>query len=89
MEGDMDTHKHQCPACGTVWEHGDNCSFVGLDSTFEQAHSCPECGTFQNVKYFGPADPDHVGECVLGSEERYENHAVVDRLGIAEDVWTA
>jgi hypothetical protein len=69
-----------------VWEHGDNCSWANLDSTFEQAHSCPECGTFQNRKYYGAEEPQHVGECVLGEGEYYIDR-VADRF--AEGLWTA
>lgn len=41
-------HKHQCPACGCIWEHGDDC----VDS--ESAHTCPRCGERQWFKYNGP-----------------------------------
>lgn len=31
----METHKHQCFYCKTVWEHGDNCALI------KAAHICP------------------------------------------------
>lgn len=31
-------HKHKCPRCGNVWQHGDN------NAGDAQAHMCPECG---------------------------------------------
>ena len=44
------SHKHQCPDCGTVWEHSDFCA--GSD----EAHSCPKdgCGGVSWRKYDGP-----------------------------------
>lgn len=38
---ETDTHKHKCPKCGKVWEHGSDCRGN------EQAHECPKCGTIQ------------------------------------------
>lgn len=35
------THSHRCPACGTVWSHGDD-SFGNV-----AAHRCPRCGRVQ------------------------------------------
>lgn len=40
-------HKHKCPSCRCVWEHGDECGGN------EIAHRCPQCGTEQFVKYGG------------------------------------
>lgn len=47
-------HRHQCPICKTVWEHGDNCREAPRE-TFEEAHQCPKAGCegVQRWKYHG------------------------------------
>ena len=44
---DLDTHKHQCPDCGLIWEH--NGDSGGLD----WAHRCPHCKAEQYNRYHG------------------------------------
>jgi predicted nucleic acid-binding Zn-ribbon protein len=31
-------HKHKCPECGYIWEHGEECGGN------EAAHTCSQCG---------------------------------------------
>lgn len=40
-----ETHKHKCPQCGTIWEHGSGCKG---DS---DKHRCPQCNTLQWKTY--------------------------------------
>jgi predicted nucleic acid-binding Zn-ribbon protein len=45
----MMLHRHKCPKCGVVWQHGDEC----LGSN--EAHTCPTygCGTIEKWIYRG------------------------------------
>ncbi len=40
-------HRHKCPVCGTVWEHGEECGAV------PGAHTCPKpgCTGSTRIKY--------------------------------------
>jgi hypothetical protein len=51
MEG---SHKHKCPECGFIWEHGDH--NAGNDET----HECP-CGTMVWTRYHGGGTVDYAG----------------------------
>lgn len=39
-------HRHQCPDCGTVWEHSDD------NSGIKFAHTCPGCGCYKPGAWF-------------------------------------
>jgi hypothetical protein len=49
-------HRHQCPACHSVWEHGN-------DSETRAAHRCPACSHLKLPGpwewYEGPRGPDY------------------------------
>jgi hypothetical protein len=52
------SHQHECGTCGTIWEHGDDCS--GSD----KAHQCPNCGRMQWFIYHGEEQPTYLtGSC--------------------------
>ncbi len=53
------SHRHQCPACRTTWEHGNDCKGDAA------AHQCPGCHRDQRDWYEGVAEPTHVGGCSL------------------------
>jgi hypothetical protein len=46
-------HKHQCQACGTIWQHADAISAWLHDEGVEEAHSCPKCSQVCNDVYSG------------------------------------
>lgn len=35
-------HKHKCPICSFVWEHGAEC-VAANEEVFERSHTCPAC----------------------------------------------
>jgi len=45
-------HRHECPNCGTIWEHSD--AWWDIDKT----HHCPTCSREQLYKYNGPKSPN-------------------------------
>jgi hypothetical protein len=57
--GESLMHKHKCPGCGLVWQHGDICK-----GDWGRAHTCARCGSVQHTIYFGeePAALAHAGE---------------------------
>ena len=46
-------HMHQCPRCGHVWAHENNCNSLATLCAFNDAHRCPKCTTTQVAKYHG------------------------------------
>jgi hypothetical protein len=55
-------HAHRCPACGTVWQHGQS-SFGDAG-----AHSCPACGAMQwHVDVGGRAPAMGLSVCPLSA----------------------
>jgi predicted RNA-binding Zn-ribbon protein involved in translation (DUF1610 family) len=56
-------HKHRCPSCGTVWEHGNNCAMESHD-VYVQSHTCPQCGKAGIIqKYHGDAEANMTQVC--------------------------
>jgi hypothetical protein len=51
-------HKHQCQACGTIWQHADAISAWLHDEGMEEAHSCPKCSQVCNDIYSGRRSAD-------------------------------
>ena len=52
-----DYHRHECPECGFVWEHSDECRNTCTQEEFHKLHKCPECGERQSFKYSGVNAP--------------------------------
>ena len=46
---EQNRHRHKCPKCNTIWEHG------GLAVLVYRAHNCPNCGTEERYIYHDPA----------------------------------
>lgn len=55
-----DTHKHQCPKCMRVWEHGDHCGGCNV------SHICPTvgCNGVQFRQYGGNTAPTFMQSCL-------------------------
>jgi hypothetical protein len=50
-------HKHQCQACGTIWQHADAVAAWLDDEEMEEAHKCPNCDQVRNHLYAGKKLP--------------------------------
>ena len=50
-------HKHQCEACGTIWQHADAVSAWLQDEGMEEAHKCPNCDQSRHRTYSGRRSP--------------------------------
>jgi predicted nucleic acid-binding Zn-ribbon protein len=56
-------HKHRCPRCAAVWQHGDDCIDMIL------AHSCPICGSGSWWKFWGAEEATHeLPSCRAGDD---------------------
>lgn len=59
-------HRHQCPECGTVWEHEnppeDDVSTEAERDLYRSRHKCPGCGCGERWRYTGPLPPAEPGE---------------------------
>jgi len=69
-------HRHECPICGTIWEHGGDCCFS------KEAHQCPTqgCEGVQYWHYLGDNSPVFVQNCARAEQVygvRYEVKEVI------------
>lgn len=46
-------HRHECPDCGTIWNHDPNSIEMQNEIAYELSHHCPNCGAEQRYVYDG------------------------------------
>jgi hypothetical protein len=55
-------HKHKCPNCGDIWQHGED---HPDSAAFKAAHTCQRCGTYQTWKHDDPAEAGTINPVTL------------------------